>query len=212
MYKEIRLYFTANYGPFLSAVWEHIAISAVSLAVAVLIAIPFGCLCVWHRGMKKATLAVFQTLRIIPSLAILLLLIPVMGTGFKPAVTALVLLAIPPILLNVIAGLNGVPEFMLDTAAGLGMSNSQIWRKVRFPLAMPMILNGTKIAVIEIIASATLAAKIGAGGLGEIIFTGLGLARTDLLVVGGVAVAILSLAGVLVFSILGKLFFPFTST
>lgn len=208
MYQEISAYFTSNTASFLSALWEHIAISALSLAIAASIAIPFGCLCVARGGIRNSVLVAFQTLRIIPSLAVLLLLIPVMGTGVKPAVSALVLLAVPPILLNTIAGVDGVPDFMLETAAGLGMTGGQIWRKIRLPLAMPLILTGVKIAAIEIIASATLAAKIGAGGLGEIIFTGLGLARTDLLVIGGVSVAMLSLAGGLVFTVLGRVLFP----
>ena len=185
MRQAIIAYFMANSAAFWSAVREHVLISAASLAVALLIAVPGGYLCVRYGGLKKTLLAVFQTLRIVPSLAVLFLLIPVMGTGFMPATAALVLLAVPPILLNTVAGLDGVPQDMLETAAGLGMTRRQVWRKVRFPLAMPMILTGVKIAVIEIIASATLAAKIGAGGLGEIIFTGLGLNRTDLLLIGG---------------------------
>lgn len=208
MYQDICAYFASNAASFVSTVWEHIAISALSLAVAVFIAMPCGCLCAVYGGIRKNVLVAFQTLRIIPSLAVLLLLIPVMGTGVKPAVAALVLLAVPPILLNTIAGVSGVPDFMLETAAGLGMTGRQVWRKVRLPLAMPLIITGIKIATIEIIASATLAAKIGAGGLGEIIFTGLGLARTDLLIIGGVSVALLSLAGGLVLTVVGRTLFP----
>ncbi|AMD91209.1 glycine/betaine ABC transporter permease [Desulfovibrio fairfieldensis] len=209
MRQAIIAYFMANSAAFWAAVREHVLISAASLAVALLIAVPGGYLCVRYGGLKKALLAVFQTLRIVPSLAVLFLLIPVMGTGFMPATAALVLLAVPPILLNTVAGLDGVPQDMLETAAGLGMTRRQVWRKVRFPLAMPMILTGVKIAVIEIIASATLAAKIGAGGLGEIIFTGLGLNRIDLLLIGGFSVALLSLAGGLTFAVLGKALFRY---
>ena len=209
MRQTILAYFMANSAAFWSAVREHVLISAASLAVALIIAVPGGYLCVRYGGLKKTLLAVFQTLRIVPSLAVLFLLIPVMGTGFMPATAALVLLAIPPILLNTVAGLDGVPQGMLETAAGLGMTRRQVWRKVRFPLAMPMILTGVKIAVIEIIASATLAAKIGAGGLGEIIFTGLGLNRIDLLLIGGFSVSVLSLAGGLTFAVLGKALFRY---
>ena len=204
---EIAAYFGTHGASFLTAVREHIVISAASLFLAAVVGVAGGGLCVRFGGLRRAMLAVFQTLRVVPSLAVLLLLIPVMGTGAGPAVTALVLLAIPPILLNTIAGLDGVPEFMLETAAGMGMSRWQIWRNVRFPLAMPMILTGARIAAIEIVASATLAAKIGAGGLGEIIFTGLGLNRTDLLIIGGAAVAILSLASGGVIVLLGKVLF-----
>ncbi len=207
--EAIRAYFANNGGAFGSAVWRHVAVSAASLLTALLIAVPGGCVSVCHQGVRRVFVAVFQTLRIVPSLAVLLLLIPVLGTGVKPAVVALTLLAIPPILLNTIAGLDAVPVFVLETAGGLGMTSRQAWRRVRLPLALPMIVAGARIAVIEIIASATLASKIGAGGLGDIIFTGLGLARTDLLLVGGAAVAALSLLAGLVFTLLGKALFPY---
>jgi osmoprotectant transport system permease protein len=93
---------------------------------------------------------------------------------------------------------------MLETAEGMGMTQPQIWGKVRIPLALPLILAGIKIAMIEIIASATIAAKIGAGGLGGIIFTGLGLNRVDLLLIGGVTVAALSLLAGLLMDLLDR--------
>lgn len=209
MVQEISEYFAKNADSFLSAVGQHLAVSTASLAVALVIGVAGGGLCVLYGRFDGAVQGVFQTLRIIPSLAVLLLLIPIMGIGTTPAVTALVLLAIPPILLNTAAGLRGVPGFILETASGMGMTARQVWCKVRLPLALPMILTGVKIAFIEIVASATLAAKIGAGGLGELIFTGLGLARTDLLLIGGISVAILALAGGCVFALLGKLLFRY---
>lgn len=192
MFEQIINYLQNNTDAYLLAIWEHISISVMALLIAVLIGIPAGFLCVRFRRSQKWIMVLFQVLRIIPSLAILLLLIPIMGTGVRPAMTALIVLAVPPILINTAAGLSEVPEFMLETAAGCGMTDRQVWKRVRFPLAMPMILTGIKTAFIEIIASATLAAKIGVGGLGGIIFTGLGLNRFDLLFIGGITVAILS--------------------
>ncbi|MCC8181320.1 MAG: ABC transporter permease [Planctomycetes bacterium] len=202
-------YFADNRSAYLAAVGEHIIISAAALVIALALAFPAGCLSVRYAGLRKACLTVFNTLRIIPSLAVLLLLLPILGTGPVPAVVALALLAMPPILLNTIAGLDGVPAFMLETAAGVGMTRRQSWLRVRIPLALPLVMTGVRIAVIEIIASATLAAKIGAGGLGEIIFTGLGLARTDLLLIGGVSVALLSLGSGLLFSLPGRFLFRY---
>ena len=207
MFQEIVSYFNANSASFLAAVRDHIAISTAALAIALVIGVAGGVLCVLFSRVNTATQAVFQTLRVVPSLAVVLLLIPVMGTGMKPAIIALVLLAIPPILLNTIAGLGAVPGFMLETATAMGMTPGQTWRKVRFPLAMPTILTGVKIAYVEIVSSATLAAKIGAGGLGEIIFTGLGLYRTDLLLIGGGSVALLALAGGCFLAVLGRILF-----
>lgn len=205
MFQQMTDYIHNNSGTLISACLEHLSISLFSLATAVLIGIPAGFLCVRYKRSQKFIISLFQVLRVIPGLAVLMLLIPIMGAGVRPAVTALIILAIPPILMNTVAGLEEVPEFMLETAAGGGMTGHQIWQNVRFPLALPMILTGIKTALIEIIASATLAAKIGAGGLGEIIFTGLGLYRIDLLLIGGIAVAVLSVAAGTLFSMLNRL-------
>ena len=186
-------------------VWEHISISLLSFAIAMLIGVPAGFICVYVQRTKKCIVPFFQVLRIIPSLAILLLLLPIMGTGVKPAMTALVLLAIPPILINTVAGLESVSDSVLETAAGCGMTKRQIWLKVRLPLAIPMISVGSKTAIVEIIASATIASRIGAGGLGGLIFTGLGLNRFDLLLVGGLSVALLSLGAALVIGLLDRI-------
>jgi len=192
-------YLTSNMNAYLIAAREHIGISLLALIVAIIIGIPCGYACVKHKKYEKWIVSIFQVLRIVPSLAVLILLIPIMGTGIKPAMTALVLLAVPPILMNTVAGLDEVPDFMIETACGVGMTDRQVLWKVKFPLAMPLILTGIKTSMIEIIASATLAAKIGAGGLGGIIFTGLGLNRIDLLLVGGISIAVLSIvAGLLV--------------
>ena len=186
-------YFTNNMDTYLVSVKEHIGISLLALMIAIVIGVPCGYACIKYKKYEKLIVSIFQVLRIIPSLAILILLIPIMGTGIKPALVALVLLAIPPILMNTVSGLEEVPQFMLETARAIGMTERQVLFKVKFPLAMSMILTGIKTAMIEIIASATLAAKIGAGGLGGIIFTGLGLNRIDLLLVGGISVAVLSI-------------------
>lgn len=197
-------YFQENSGRFWGMLAAHIRISLIALVIAVLIGIPAGFLCVrWKKAQKYIT-GLFSVLRVIPSLAILLLMVPIMGTGTAPAVVALVLLAVPPILMNTVAGLEGVPPFLVETAEGVGMDPTQVWTKVRFPLAMPMILTGIKTAAVEIVASATLASKIGAGGLGDIIFAGIGLFKTELLLIGGVSVALLSLLTGLIFAVVEK--------
>ena len=204
MFSQITAYFESNGPRFFGMLGAHIRVSLIALAIAVLIGIPAGFLCVRHPKSQKAITGLFSVLRVIPSLAILLLMVPLLGTGTAPAVVALVLLAVPPILMNTVAGLEGVPEFMLETAEGVGMNPTQVWTKVRFPLAMPMILTGIKTAAVEIVASATLASKIGAGGLGDIIFAGIGLFKTELLLIGGMSVALLSLLTGLIFAIIEK--------
>jgi osmoprotectant transport system permease protein len=211
MFQKIVLYFSTHMDSYMLMVREHISLSLTTLLVAVLIGVTLGILCVVFGAGQKSSLrsqwviGFFQVLRIVPSLAVLLVLVPVMGIGRRPAVTALVLLATPPILMNTVAGLEEVPFFMLETAVGMGMSPAKIWLKVRLPLALPLILAGIKIAMIEIIASATIAAYIGAGGLGQIIFTGLGLNRADLLIIGGVSVAALSVTAGLLMDLLDRI-------
>lgn len=197
-------YFVNDIDAYLISIQEHIWISLLALIVAIIIGIPCGYACVKQKKYEKWIVSIFQVLRIIPSLAILILLIPIMGTGIKPAMTALVLLAVPPILMNTVVGLKEVPNFMLEIAYGVGMTDRQVLWKVKFPLAMPLILTGIKTAMIEIIASATLAAKIGAGGLGGIIFTGLGLDRIDLLLVGGISVAALAIVAGLLLELIDR--------
>ncbi|OMF27081.1 ABC transporter permease [Paenibacillus peoriae] len=193
LWMQLTAYFSNNMHVFLATGKEHIIISLLALLCSASIGIVLGYVTCKYKRTEKWIVSLFQVLRIMPSLAVLLLLIPIMGTGTKPALIALVLLGIPPILMNMIAGLESVPSFLLEAAHGVGMSEQQVMWRVKFPLAAPMILTGIKIAAIEVIASATLAAKIGAGGLGEIIFTGLGLNRVDLLLIGGFSVGILAI-------------------
>ena len=206
MMDQFTVYFAGNSDRWLSMTAAHIKISIISLLIAAAIAIPAGVICVYFRRTERYITALFGILRVIPSLAILLLVLPVMGTGTAPATVALVVLAIPPILINTVTGLSGVPDFMLETAEGIGMEPRQVWTRVRFPLAMPLIITGLKTAAVEIIASATLASKIGAGGLGDLIFTGIGLFKTDLLIIGGASVAMLSLLAGLLFGAAEKIF------
>ncbi len=205
LWADIQAYFMNHTDSYLICVKEHIVISIVSLLIALLIGVPLGYLCTRNKMRGKWITGFFQVLRIIPSLAVLILLIPIIGTGIKPTVMALILLAVPPILMNTAAGFEEVPEFMIETGLGLGMTDQQIFRKVKVPLALPMILTGTKTALVEIIASATIAAKIGAGGLGGIILTGLGLNRTDLLLIGGISVGMLSVMSGLILWQLDKI-------
>lgn len=209
---KMQSYFANSMDEYLTSLGEHISISLLSLLVAALIGIPLGYLCVRYGKTKRWIVGIFQVLRIIPSLAVLILLIPIMGTGVRPAMTALILLAVPAILMNTADGFEAVPEFMLETAAGMGMTLRQIFWKVKVPLAAPSILTGARTAMIEIIASATIAAKIGAGGLGGIIFTGLGLNRTDLLLAGGVSVALLSILTGVIFNLLERIFMKYKYT
>lgn len=193
MWEKMFAYIVTHGDALLVQTATHLWISLAALTAAILVGVPCGYLAADLPGCEKWISAPFQVLRVIPSLAILVLLIPVAGTGALPAVIALTILAVPPVLLNTIVGFRDVPAFMTESAAGMGMTDREILWNVRIPLALPLIFAGIRTALVEVIASAALAARIGAGGLGEVIFTGLGLNRMDLLLLGGVLVAALSL-------------------
>lgn len=201
MLNDIAAYFADNGNTYLEYVWQHISLSFEALLIALIIALPLGYFSYEKPFVRQLSTLLTQGLRVIPSLGILFILIPFIGVGRLPALIALVILGIPPILLNTIVGFASVSENLLETALGLGMTRSQLLTKVKFPLALPHILNGIKLALVEIIASATLATYIGAGGLGTLIFTGLGLYRYDLLLIGGGSVAILSFLSMIIFDL-----------
>ena len=164
-----------------------------ALAAALAIAVPLGILCSQHAWSERLATGTAGVLRVIPSLAILIICVPYLGVGTVPAVVALTVLAIPPILINTAVALRSVPADVIEAGVGMGMSPARLWLTVKAPLAFPLAFSGVRTAASEIIASATLAAYIGAGGLGILIYTGLGALRNDLLWIGGISVAVLSL-------------------
>ena len=187
--QDVIAYFSTHGADYIQMVLEHLNVSILSLAVAILVAVPLGIACSRSPLLEKVS----GILRIIPSLAVLVVCVPILGTGVLPAVVALTVLAIPPILINTALGFRSVPADVLEAARGMGMDERLVFFKIKVPLAFPVSFAGVRTAASEVVASATLAAYIGAGGLGQIIFTGLGLMRTDLLVIGGASVAALSL-------------------
>lgn len=204
MLSSIVQYFATNSNEYVKAVAAHMQISLQSVLVAVLIAVPLGIIGSRSKKINRALIEFFSLLRIIPSLAILFVCIPILGVGVLPATVALSILAIPPILINTVLSLKSIPSSILETATGMGMEPLQRFIKVELPLALPLILTGIRTATIEVIASATLASYIGGGGLGDIIFTGLGLYRMDLLIIGGLSVSMLSLSSDLIFFLLHR--------
>ena len=194
MIQQIATYFSGHLGDWLGMVADHLAISGMALCAGLLIAVPLGIACSRHAWSERLATGAAGVLRVIPSLAILILCVPYLGVGTLPAVVALTVLAIPPMLINTAVALRGVSPEIIEAATAMGMSPLRLWLTVKAPLAFPLAFSGVRTAASEVIASATLAAYIGAGGLGVLIYTGLGALRSDLLWIGGVSVALLSLA------------------
>lgn len=193
MLQDIIEYFSTHWIEYLQMLGEHVGISLASIFVAAAIAVPLGVACSKRVPLEKVSVGIASMLRVVPSLAILVICVPFLGTGALPAMVALTVLAIPPILINTTLAFRSVSADVLEAARGMGMSDRAMFFKVKVPLTFPLSFAGVRTAASEVVASATLAAYIGAGGLGEIIFTGIGLMRPDLLAIGGVSVAVLSI-------------------
>lgn len=202
MLKQIIRYFQNNSGQYWHYVSQHLLLSATVLLISMLIAFPLGYLGSHNQVVANFCTMFSQTLRIIPSLALLFLLIPYLGTGIIPAFIALVILALPPLIINTILGFSEVSFLYKEVGLALGMNSRELRNRIEIPLALPYLLNGVKLALVEIISSATLATYIGAGGLGTLIFTGLGLYNMAYVVIGGASVAFLSLFSMLGFDFL----------
>jgi osmoprotectant transport system permease protein len=172
---------------------DHLALAASALALALVAGVPLGALLARRGWVRAPALGAVYIARVVPSLAVLAIMLPLIGIGFWPALVALTLLAVPPIVLGTDIGLRGVPESALDAARGLGMTRRQTATRVEWPLAVPVVFSGVRTAAVEVVASATLAAFIGGGGLGEYIVNGLAENDRSQLLEGAVSVAVLAL-------------------
>ena len=185
------LYAQSHAAEFWQALGEHLFLVVISLSISMAISIPLG---IWSsRGQRTAVIDVFSTFRVIPSIAVLFLAIPFFGLSQTSAIIALTLLAFPPILINTDAAYRTISPAIREAAAGMGMTSRQSWWRVETPLALPVILAGIRTATVELIASATLAAFIGVGGLGLFVTRGFALYDIPIALVGAIPVALLAL-------------------
>jgi osmoprotectant transport system permease protein len=178
---------------FFGALLTHVTLSAAALALATAIALPTG---VWLAGTRRAASLAIATAnvgRTLPSLAVLALVMPLLGTGFLPSLFALTLLALPPILLNSYTGIRQVEPEIVDAARGMGMTRGEIVRKVELPIATPVIFAGIRTAAVQVVSGAVLAAYIGGGGLGDFITAGIAMMALPQLLVGAIPATLLAL-------------------
>ncbi len=182
-----------NRSKLLEQTLEHIGITFLSLLLAILIAVPAGIFISRKQKMAPSFLGVAGVLQTIPSIALLGFLLPIMGIGIKPAIFALFLYALLPILRNTYTGIMGVERSVLEAATGMGMTRTQILRRVELPLALPVIFAGIRTATVINVGIATLAAYIGAGGLGEFIFGGIALNNSTMILAGAIPAALLAI-------------------
>lgn len=194
IFRQAWVYGLAHSAELAAALGVHLELVGVALGIATLTCVPLG---IWTARSKRAALAVMNAIngvRVVPSLAVLFLLIPYLGLSKTSAAVALTLLALPPVLINTDAGFRGLDPAVREAARGMGMTTWQALWKVELPLALPVVLAGIRTAAVEVISSATLAAFVGSGGLGIYITRGFALYNFAILLVGAVPVALLTLA------------------
>lgn len=175
------------------ALGQHLLFVAVALGIGIALCVPLGVVTSRSRAAAVTIINTANALRVVPSLAILFLAIPYFGLSFTSSALALTLLALPPILINTDAAFRTISPAVKEAAYGMGMTHNQVLGRVEFPLALPVIIAGIRTATVEVIASATLAAFIGGGGLGIYITRGFALYDNSILLVGAISVALLAL-------------------
>ena len=200
--KELWQFYVENYEKLMEQVIRHLNLTLVSVLLACAISIPLGVLIARKARLSGPILTITGILQTIPSIALLGFLIPVLGIGMKPAIFALFLYSLLPIVRNVYTGINGMDANIREAARAMGMSSSQILFKVELPLALPTIFAGIRTATVINVGVATLAAYIAAGGLGEFIFGGIALSNSTMIIAGALPAALLA---ILLDFLLGKL-------
>jgi osmoprotectant transport system permease protein len=191
----------------LAATRDHLVLVLISMSAAIAIGLPLGLLIVSRPRLRAAALAFASVLQTIPSLALFGFLIPIPfigGIGAHTAVIALVLYALLPILRNTYVGLTSVDPAILEAAEGMGMTENQILFRVRLPLASSIILTGIRTATVITIGVATIAAAIGAGGLGTFIFRGVAMVSDSVILAGAIPAALLALLADLLLGLLER--------
>ena len=177
----------------LNALLQHMQISLISIFIAVIIAVPLGIILTSHRRIAEPIIQITAIFQTIPSLALLGILIPLVGIGQVPAVIALVIYAILPILRNTYTGIKEIDPVLIEAAEAMGMDRRKQLYKVELPLAMPVIMAGIRTSMVLIIGTATLAALIGAGGLGDLILLGIDRNNNSLILIGAIPAALLAI-------------------
>jgi osmoprotectant transport system permease protein len=185
-----------NHAEVLKLTREHLLMVAASMLLAVLIGIPLGILITRKPGLNKPVLGVANIIQTIPSLALFGFLLPVPWIGARSdrlAILALTLYALLPLIRNTYAGINGVDRSVVEAGRGMGMTDRQLLFQVELPLALGVIIAGVRVATVISVGLATIAAAIGAGGLGEYIFRGISMVDNEVILAGAIPAAVLAL-------------------
>jgi len=208
LWEQIVQQLEMRYAELGMAVVQHIKLVAISMGIAIVIGVTLGIAVSRIRKLEGPVLGTASTLQTIPSLALLGFMIPLFGIGVTPAVVALFLYSLLPIIRNTHAGIAQVDKSVIEAASGMGMTDAQILFRIQLPLAFSVIMAGIRTSAVINVGTATLAAFIGAGGLGDFIFLGISRSMDALVLIGAVPAALLALLLDFVLGRLGRAVTP----
>ena len=186
--------FFAQYGEELvSKTIEHFYISIIALLIAIVVAVPIGILLSKTTRTANVVLTIAGVLQTIPTLAVLAIMIPIFGVGKTPAIVALFIYVLLPILNNTVLGVKNIDKNVIQAGQSMGMTKMQLMKDVELPLALPLIISGIRLSSVYVISWATLASYVGAGGLGDLVFNGLNLYQPPMIISAAILVTLLAL-------------------
>ena len=172
---------------------EHLWLVIVSVGIAVVVSVILGVVISYKTSLASTVLAICQILMTIPSMAMLGFMVPLFGIGFTTGVVALILYALLPVVRNTYTGIKEISPAVVESAVGMGMTEWRVLTKIKIPLARPVIMAGIRTATVMVVGIAAIAAYVGAGGLGELIFQGISRSNEPMIIVGAIGVSIIAL-------------------
>ena len=201
--------FLQEYGSqLLSKAVEHFYISMFALLLAIVVAVPLGILLSKTQRTANVVLTVAGVLQTIPTLAVLAIMIPIFGVGKTPAIVALFIYVLLPILNNTVLGVKNIDKKVIQAGQSMGMTKFQLMKDVEMPLALPLIISGIRLSSVYVISWATLASYVGAGGLGDLVFNGLNLYQPPMIISAAIVVTLLALVIDFILSLVEKWVVP----
>ena len=201
-------YFSQNFSTIFGLFIDHIQLTILAIIISILIGVPLGIIITYFKPSKKPVMAIANIIQAIPSMALLGFMIPLLGIGTKPAIVMVILYSLLPIIKNTVAGLDSINSDTLEAAKGIGLTPMQVLYKVQIPLAAPVIMAGVRISAVSSVGLMTLAAFIGAGGLGYLVYAGIRTVNNAQILAGAIPSCILALLIDYIFSILEVLVTP----
>lgn len=200
----MRQFFQEYGSQLVSKTIEHFYISIIALLIAIVVAVPLGILLSKTKRIANVVLTIAGVLKTIPTLAVLAIMIPIFGVGKTPAIVALFIYVLLPILNNTVLGVQNIDKNIIQAGTSMGMTKMQLMKDVELPLALPLIISGIRLSSVYVISWATLASYVGAGGLGDLVFNGLNLYQPPMIISAAILVTCLALLVDFILSLIEK--------